>query len=241
MHIPIIKKISGRAHLVTGLFLTSIIFTSMQQPATKPHTWLALGDSYTIGQSVATEETYPSRSVTLLGADSIRFSTPRVVAETGWTTTDLLTAISKSELDAKYDFVSLLIGVNNQYRNLSTAGFARDFETLLKKAIHFAGNNASHVVVLSIPDWSVTPYATNYLPDNSGRDAAVVSKQIDEYNAACRLVSGKYHVEFIDITPGTRMAGEDPSLLATDGLHPSGKEYAVWAEKLSGIMKKKFR
>ncbi|RYY57184.1 MAG: SGNH/GDSL hydrolase family protein [Chitinophagaceae bacterium] len=207
----------------------------------KPLTYLALGDSYTIGESVPGIENYPSRTVALLESEAVHFSTPEIIAQTGWTTTDLRTAIGKSQLAGKYDFVTLLIGVNNQYQNLEIADFAQDFETLLEKAISLAGNDTGHVVVLSIPDWSVTPYATNHLPDRFGRNAASVSKQIDEYNAACRLISGKYHITFIDITDGTRAAAKDPSLLTSDGLHPSGKEYALWAEKLASIIKKKFR
>ena len=207
----------------------------------KPLTYLALGDSYTIGESVPASENFPSAVTARLEEEDLHFSAPAIVAETGWTTTDLLGAISKTKLSARYDFVTLLIGVNNQYQNLPLADFTKDFENLLKKAIRFAGNDAGHVAVLSIPDWSVTPYANGYLPDRFGRDAAVISKQIDEFNAACRLISGKHQVTFIDITEGTRLAATEPGLLTTDGLHPSGKEYGIWAEKLSVVMKKKFR
>ncbi|RYY54290.1 MAG: SGNH/GDSL hydrolase family protein [Chitinophagaceae bacterium] len=206
-----------------------------------PYSYLALGDSYTIGESVPAAENYPNRSVSLLKEQGVDIVAPKIIAQTGWTTTDLQDAINSEKTAKKYDFVTLLIGVNNQYRNMETAVFVADFENLLRQALRFAGNNTRRVVVFSIPDWSVTPYAKNYLPDKFGRDAAAVSKQIDEYNAACKLISGKYKVEFVDITPGTREAATTTDLLAGDGLHPSGKEYAKWAEKLSSIMKNQLK
>ena len=127
---------------------------------------------------------------------------------------------------SSYDFASLLIGVNNQYRGQSTDSYKPQFEELLRKAILFAGNKADHVVVLSIPDWGVTPFAT-------GRDRDQVAREIDAYNAANKEITARYNVHYIDITPWTREASGDLSLLAPDGLHPSGKEYRRWAEKIA--------
>lgn len=242
MRAYILNKATSRFVSFFGLAL-AIIFTGMinSDEGKQPFTYLALGDSYTIGESVPAEENYPTRAINLLKAQGVNVSSPRIVAKTGWTTGELQDAINREKLSKKYDFVTLLIGVNNQYRNLETSIFVRDFESLLKKALAFAGNNNRRVVVFSIPDWSVTPYAKTNLPDKFGRDAAVVSKQIDEYNAACKIISEKHKVEFVDITPGTRDAATDSALVAGDGLHPSGKEYAKWAEKLSSIMKNQFK
>ncbi|MGZ8525696.1 MAG: GDSL-type esterase/lipase family protein, partial [Chitinophagaceae bacterium] len=129
-----------------------------------------------------------------------------------------------------YDFVSLLIGVNNQYRGRSVDNYKPDFEDLLKKAIQFAGGKADHVIVLSIPDWSATPFA-------EGSDQKKIALQIDAYNEANKKIAQQYNVHYIDITPGTREASTDRSLLAGDGLHPSGKAYKMWAEEVAAIIK----
>lgn len=131
-----------------------------------------------------------------------------------------------------FDFVTLLIGVNNQYRGRSVENYKPQFEELLRKAIRFAGNKADHVVVLSIPDWGVTPFA-------NGRDKAQIATEIDAYNAANKQIAQQYQVHYIDITPWTREAANDNSLLAADGLHPSGKEYKRWAEKIVIFFKSK--
>lgn len=243
MRTCLVNKASSRFVSFCGLVLV-VIFTGMinaEESANASYTYLALGDSYTIGESVPAEENYPNRTATLLEAQGISIAAPRIVAKTGWTSSELQDGIRNQKLAKSYDFVTLLIGVNNQYRNLETAGFVKEFEDLLLKALRYAGNNNRRVVVFSIPDWSVTPFAARNLPDKFGRDAAAVSKQIDEYNAACKLIAGKHKVEFVDITPGTREAATVPDLLAADGLHPSGKEYARWAEKLSSIMKNQLK
>jgi lysophospholipase L1-like esterase len=123
-----------------------------------------------------------------------------------------------------------LIGVNNQYRGRSVENYKPEFESLLKQAIQFAGGNASRVIVVSIPDWGVTPFA-------NGRDRAQIAKEIDDYNAANRYISEIYKVHYIDITPGSREAATNPSLVAGDGLHPSAKEYAKWAQKVFAVIK----
>jgi lysophospholipase L1-like esterase len=195
----------------------------------KSYSYLALGDSYTIGESVAAADNFPNQVVTMMKNDSVSFEPARIIAKTGWTTDELekgiVTANSANPLHSSYDFVSLLIGVNNQYRGKPVNDYKAEFEELLKKAISFAGNKADHVVVLSIPDWGVTPFAT-------GRDRAQIAAEIDAYNAANKEITLRYNVHYIDITPWTREAATDASLLATDGLHPSGKEYKRWAEKI---------
>lgn len=202
----------------------------------KTITYLAIGDSYTIGEQVLAKDNFPSQVYSLMKKEYPELAEPRIIAKTGWTTDELedgIKAANKAEpLQNSYDFVSLLIGVNNQYRGRSVENYKPEFEELLKKAIRFAGNNADHVVVVSIPDWGVTPFA-------EGRNRKQIAKEIDAYNAAAKEICNNYSVHYIDITPWTREAANDNSLLAADGLHPSGKEYERWAEKIAAFFKTK--
>lgn len=192
--------------------------------------YLALGDSYTIGESIPLHEGFPYQVVQLLRKQGMHFHAPEVVAKTGWTSFELAEHILHTNLNEQYDFVSLLIGVNNQYRGLSVEEFANDFDYLLKKAIHLAGNRPERVIVLSIPDWGVTPFAAD-------RDANAISQAIDAFNKVCEDATKKIGGKFIDITTQTRLAKDDISLLASDKLHYSTKSHAVWAEKVAGLMK----
>lgn len=202
----------------------------------KKYYYLALGDSYTIGQSVAEQENFPNQVAGIMLNNAVSFFPPRIIAKTGWTTDELETGIvvanNADPLRPSYDFVSLLIGVNNQYRGRTVANYKPEFEELLKKAIHFAGDKADHVVVVSIPDWGVTPFA-------NGRDRAQIAAEIDAYNIANKEIALRYNVTYIDITTWTREAATDNSLLASDGLHPSGKEYKRWAERIAVFFKSK--
>lgn len=193
------------------------------------HSYLALGDSYTIGEQVPAAENFPNQAASMMKSGNMDVTT-RIIAATGWTTDELENGIEAAHeqepLNNRYDFVSLLIGVNNQYRGRSLGNYGMQFEALLKKAIRFAGNRPERVVVLSIPDWGVTPFA-------AGRDRGQIAREIDAYNAANEDISRRNHIHYINITPWTREAGNDPSLLAADGLHPSGKEYRRWAEKVA--------
>jgi lysophospholipase L1-like esterase len=194
-------------------------------------TYLALGDSYTIGQSVAADDRYPVQTIQLLFNDSIKFDPPEIIAQTGWTTANLLNRINSSPpTKTTYDIVTLLIGVNNQYQGLSQDQYRIEFTTLLNKAIQFAGNKTNRVIVLSIPDYSVTPYAANY-------DKLKISTQIDSFNLINKAVSLAADVGYLDITASTRMAATDTTLIAYDGLHPSGKEYSKWAAWLAPMIK----
>jgi lysophospholipase L1-like esterase len=213
------------------LFLL-LIFTSAKPDTTmqdKPLTYLALGDSYTIGESVPLTENFPSQTVQLLRKEGVNINAPEIIAKTGWTTDELQTAINNHHFQSRYDFVSLLIGVNNQYRGRTVEEYANQFESLLKQAIVFAGNDTSHVVVLSIPDWGVTPFAAN-------NDREKIAEEIDAYNKINRQISNQYHIHYIDITPGTREANTDNTLLAGDGLHPSAKEYGRWASEIQKLI-----
>ena len=195
-----------------------------------PHSYLALGDSYTIGQSVMASENFPNQTVQLLKNQGYDFKSPEIVATTGWTTDELQNNINNHSFIPPYDIVTLLIGVNNQYRGRPVDTYKPEFENLLKQAIQFAGGKTDHVIVISIPDWGVTPFA-------SGRDRDQIAREIDEYNAANKTISENYKVNYIDITPWTREAANDLSLLAADGLHPSAKEYKRWSEKLAEKIK----
>jgi lysophospholipase L1-like esterase len=189
------------------------------------HTLLCLGDSYTIGESVPLHESFPYQTVQLLRKEGIHFHAPEIIAKTGWTTFELAEHLIHTQLEKDYDFVTLLIGVNNQYRGLPADEFRNDFEFLLKKAIHLAHEKTAHVLVLSIPDWGITPFAKD-------RNTAQIAKEIDVYNQICETVTLQYHAHFIDITTGQRKNEVNKDFIAGDLLHPSGKEYALWANQL---------
>jgi lysophospholipase L1-like esterase len=224
--------------ILPGLFLIIIFIVAMKKPVTdnqpvaKAYTYLALGDSYTIGEQVEAKENFPNQVTAILKEKGIGFDAPEVVAQTGWTTDELQMAIKKAGLKQRYDFVTLLIGVNNQYRGRKVNDYVPEFESLLKQAIEFAGNDTNHVIVLSIPDWGATPFAAE-------RDRNQIAKEIDEYNSACELISKKYKVHYINITQSTRESAADISFLTSDGLHPSGKEYARWAKKVVAFIQEK--
>lgn len=195
--------------------------------------YLALGDSYTIGEQVPEPESFPLQATTRLKAAGLTMAAPVIIAKTGWTTGELQDAIDKAAIADTYDLVTLLIGVNNQYRGYKIDDYRTDFERLLQQAINFAGHRADRVLVLSIPDWGVTPYA-------SGRDRAAIGREIDAYNAANRAITRAAGVNYLDITPGTREAETDESLLTGDGLHPSGKEYGRWARQVAAYYENLF-
>ncbi|AWV98751.1 lysophospholipase [Arcticibacterium luteifluviistationis] len=185
--------------------------------------YLALGDSYTIGERVATDERWPVQLVEKLQANNIAINSPQIIAKTGWTTAELDNGINAVNPQNTYDLVSLLIGVNNQYRGLSSASFKPEFEALLTRAIGFAGGNKSKVFVVSIPDYGVTPFGQKGEPEK-------IAKQIDEYNKIQEDICAARGIVYFDITPISRNAKTDLGLVAEDGLHPSAKMYGQWVD-----------
>ncbi|HEX7829365.1 MAG TPA: SGNH/GDSL hydrolase family protein [Thermoanaerobaculia bacterium] len=187
---------------------------------TEPSTrYLALGDSYTIGESVAADERFPMQL-----ARDLNLGEPKIIAKTGWTTDELNAAIDAANVTGTYDLVTLLIGVNNQYRGRDVEQYRGEFAALLRRAIGFAGGDAKNVVVVSIPDWGVTPFA-------EGRDRAKIATEIDRYNAVNREETQRAGARYVDITPVSR--GNDAALVAGDGLHPSGKQYGEWVKLIA--------
>lgn len=183
---------------------------------------LALGDSYTIGEAVSAPERWPNQMAALLRKDGIDVADPEIVAKTGWTTDELAGAIDAAQPKGPYAFVTLLIGVNNQFRGREAEEYRREFAALLQRAIQFAGGEASRVLVLSIPDWGVTPFAAD-------RDAAKIGREIDLFNRINREEAGRAGARYADVTPVSRVAATDRTLLAGDGLHPSAAMYRQWA------------
>lgn len=194
-------------------------------PVQREQTVLALGDSYTIGQSVPAAENWPQQLVSAMRARQFSVANPVVIARTGWTTGNLIQAISGAQLTPPYDIVTLLIGVNDQYQGRGLESYRQGFNWLLAKAIELAGNDPARVIVISIPDYSVTPFAQNF-------DPLVIRSQLDKFNALNLQLALAAGVHYVDITPGSRQAAQDRSLLAADQLHPSGKMYAEWVRQI---------
>ncbi|RYY44793.1 MAG: SGNH/GDSL hydrolase family protein [Chitinophagaceae bacterium] len=192
--------------------------------------YLALGDSYTIGTSVSSTERFPVQTTIKLNALGLPTQPAEIIATNGWTTSNLLNALNNTSLANNYDFVSLLIGVNNQYQGRSQEEYRNQFSTLLTKAIAYARGNKNRVFVLSIPDYSVTPFA-------AGSDTVRISDEIDQFNAINKEISLQMGVQYIDITPISRSGRTDATMQAGDGLHPSGKQYEKWASVLAPRMK----
>lgn len=205
---------------------------SQSMNSNTPLTYLALGDSYTIGEAVEQELSFPYQLVRELKNRNIHVANPKIIAKTGWTTDELQTAIKEENLKQKFDIVTLLIGVNNQYRGNSPVTYRKEFKELLQTAIGYAGGIKEHVFVVSIPDWGVTPFGKN-----SGKDMQTIASEIDNFNAINKAEAIALGISYTDITPASRIAATDLSLVATDGLHPSGKMYASWALEVAKEVK----
>ena len=183
--------------------------------------FLALGDSYTIGEKVDSAGRWPVQLAHALRAKKLNVSDPEIIARTGWTTDELKAGILAAPPTGHYDLVSLLIGVNNQYRGRDAEQYRAEFKALLAQSVGFAGGKASRVIVLSIPDWGVTPYA-------DGRDRAKIGADIDHFNSIGRAETLAAGAQWVDVTAASRE--EHPGWTAPDGLHPSAAQYTRWAD-----------
>lgn len=197
--------------------------------------FLALGDSYTIGEGVDASERWPVQLTRVLRAEKIDLEEPRIIAKTGWTTAELLAAVDGASptLERDFDLVSLLVGVNDQYRGLGAGSFRSGFEALFARAASLGARDPTRVVVVSIPDWSVTPFAAS-----DPRDSAAIAAEIDEFNLFARESATRRAAAFVDITSESRRAASDPALLAADQLHPSGAMYASWVRRILPVARK---
>jgi lysophospholipase L1-like esterase len=210
--------------LVTALMAAGpVIAQAGRQPAPSQDAprFLALGDSYTIGEKVDSAARWPVQLAQMLRARRVAVRDPEIVARTGWTTDELAAGISVASPVGPYGLVTLLIGVNNQFRGRDAERFRAEFKSLVTQAIEFATGKPGRVVVLSIPDWGVTPFA-------AGRDRAKIGAEIDRFNAICRDETLKAGASYVDVTPVSREVHD--SWTAPDGLHPSGAQYRRWAE-----------
>jgi lysophospholipase L1-like esterase len=185
-------------------------------------TYLALGDSYTIGEGVPVEGRWPVQLVARLRERGIMVGEPRIIATTGWTTDELSSAMDDAGLRGNVGLVTLLIGVNNQYRGRSASEYREQFLVLLHRAIALAGDSR-RVIVVSIPDWGITAFA-------EGRDRAAIGSEIDTFNAIAHDEAVRAHARWADVTPASRAAGAKPEMLVEDGLHPSAAQYAAWVD-----------
>lgn len=193
--------------------------------AAGPLRHLALGDSYTIGEGVPEDACWPMQLARQLTAEGLALEPPRIVATTGWTTDELAAAMDDAQLAPAYDLVTLLIGVNNQYRGRSADDYIGEFRQLLARAVALAGDRPGRVVVVSIPDWGVTRFAREH-----EHDAAAVGAALDRFNALARAAAEEAGAAFVDITDLSR---KHPDELADDGLHPDARQYARWVERIA--------
>ncbi len=189
--------------------------------------YLALGDSYTIGEAVAPSGRWPVQLATALQEVGIVVAEPQIIATTGWTTDELNAGIDAAAPQGPFDLVTLLIGVNDQYRGRAVDDYRTRFAALLQRAIDFAGERPQRVLVVSIPDWGVTPFARD-----NGRDPAQIARELDAYDLAARAICADHAVAFVDITAVSRARGAEPAMLAEDGLHPSAAMYTEWTRRV---------
>ena len=202
-------------------------------PATPPLHYLALGDSYTIGEAVAAPQRWPAVLVQRLRRAGVVIDDPNIIAVTGWTTDELAQGMDATPLSPPYDLVSLQIGVNNQYRGRPAGEYRSQFASLLARAVALAGGRAARVVVESIPDWGVTHFA-----HEQGRDRAQIARELDVYNAIAGDETARAGAHFVDITGISRRY---PVLVAGDGLHPSAAQYALWVDAILPVVRAALR
>ncbi|MDC0472297.1 SGNH/GDSL hydrolase family protein [Flavobacteriaceae bacterium] len=211
--------------LLVLIFIIPLISFSQNK---NNYSYLALGDSYTIGESVKESERWPVQLSNLL---KNKLNKPIIIAKSGWTTDQLIDTLNKIKFNKKFDFVSLLIGVNNQYRGRSIDKFKQDFILLLNKSIIYANDKKERVIVVSIPDWGVTPFAKD-------RNRSIITNEINAFNKVIHDECKKNNITFFNVTDMSRKALNDNSLIAEDGLHPSRKMYKQWVKIIKPYFKK---
>lgn len=208
---------------VSALFVI-LACTMPEKNTPSPKTYLALGDSYTIGESVAESDSWPYLLSKKLTANNLPVEQPKVIARTGWRTDNLIAAIQEESLTEKYDLVSVLIGVNNQFQGKSIEVYKTDLRQILATAISLSSSGKSGVFVLSIPDYGSTPFGK--------LERETIGKEIDEWNLACKSICEEFEIPFLDITSISKKAANDTSLTTKDNLHPSGKMYSLWVDEI---------
>ena len=214
---------------MSRLIIALLLMTSQLHAQTKaPIKFLALGDSYTIGESVAVDERWPEQLAAALRAKGKQIDGPRIIGVTGWRTDQLKKAIEEAQLKNDYGMVSLLIGVNNQYQKRTAESYAPEFEELLNIAIKLAGGKKENVFVVSIPDYGYTPFG-------KPRQAEITAA-IDKFNETNLAITKRLGVRYVNITDLTREGLEKPEYVAGDGLHPSGKMYALWVKRILPVL-----
>ncbi|MEL6190671.1 MAG: SGNH/GDSL hydrolase family protein [Bacteroidota bacterium] len=225
-----------------SLFIISLIMLfsceETQQPITEEapisYTYLALGDSYTIGESVDASLRWPVQLADSLNSLGFQVEDPLIIATTGWTTGELQQGIATTNIQDTFNLVSLLIGVNNQFRGYDTAQYRLEFQELLSQSVEFAGGEEDHVFVVSIPDYGVTPFGKNRNPEK-------IAIELDLYNDMARGICEARGIDFYNITDISRKGLDDPELVASDGLHPSGKMYSQWVQRILLLVKEKLQ
>lgn len=221
--------------MTISTILTSFSSSYTTNTSQRKLTYLALGDSYTIGEGVPEKDRYPVQLVEALNnSGKYTFAAPQIIAKTGWTVDELDAGINATETrEEGYDLVTLLIGVNNQYRGRPVEDFKKDFEAMLQRAMDFAGGKKDHVFVISIPDWGVTPFAIS-----KNFDQVKVAREIDTYNAAKKEICDRYGIVFLNITEDYRKTGGLEEMVVEDQLHPSAAVYSGWTSALEKAVRK---
>ncbi|TRO65420.1 SGNH/GDSL hydrolase family protein [Christiangramia sabulilitoris] len=202
---------------------TTLDVTSNEAPENPNYTYLALGDSYTIGESVMENERWPVQLAEELRARNYKLAPPKIIAKTGWTTEDLLRGMDNElSIHREFDLVSILIGVNNQYQNKLITEYEDEMRTIFRKAINHSKTKEQGVFAVSIPDYGYTPFGKARKEE--------ISAEIDRFNEVFKRVAEEFNVSFYNITPISRLGLDNPELIASDNLHPSGLMYEEWVQ-----------
>ena len=206
---------------------TLVVEDNLNAPRESPYSFIALGDSYTIGEGVNEDERWPNQFVDVAYENGVDFDQPMIIAETGWKTYDLLNAINQTNFTKKYDYISLLIGVNNQFNSRPIDEFEEDLNKLMDEMKRIKKNDGS-IIIISIPDWGYTPFGES-------SDMSDISEQINLFNSSLRKFATTNGLKYVDVTEISRRGINEPDLITNDNLHPSGIMYLEWAKKIYNI------